>query len=112
MFELRFSDLSEARRLFVRQCKQIGFGRIERLEVHAGEPEFGPDTESFIDMKLDSDEFPRPELRLDDFAVSVEIRRFFSKLETIRNGTVESIEIRAGIPRRFVLKTPDQIQKQ
>lgn len=108
MFELRFSDLSEARRLFVRQCQQIGLGRIERLEVHAGEPEFGPDTESFIDMKLDSDEFPRPELRLDDFAVSVEIRRFFS----IRNGTVESIEIRAGVPRRFVLKTPDQIQKQ
>lgn len=104
MPELRLSDLSVPRQAFVRRCQRIGFGRIESLEVRDSEPVFGSQTQAFIELKLDSDEVPRPEQDLGDFVVSAEIRRLFSRLDTIRDGVVEHLEIRAGIPRRMVFK--------
>jgi hypothetical protein len=101
---LRFSKLSTARQAFIRECQRIGFGRIEQLEISDSEPVFGLRTQAFIDLKLDADERPRPELSVDDFVVSTEIQRLFSKLDAICDGVVEHIEVRAGIPRRIVLK--------
>lgn len=102
--ELRFSDLSPARRAFVRECQRIGFGRIEDLEICNSQPVFGTRTDIFVELKLDADEKPRPELNLDDFVLSIEILRLFSRLDAIRDGVVEHLEVRAGIPRRIVLR--------
>lgn len=107
MPELRFSDLSVPRQAFLRRCQRIGFGRIESLEVRDSEPVFGSQTQAFIDLKLDRDEHSRLEQDLGDFVVRVEIQRLFSKLDAIRNGVVEHLEVRAGIPRRIVFKASD-----
>lgn len=103
---LRFSELSTARRAFVRQCQQMGFGKIVGVAVREGQPVFTDQTELLFDVKLDSDENPRPEQDLRDFAVTGEIVRLFSKLDAIGNGTIEHVEVRAGIPRRIVFKAP------
>jgi hypothetical protein len=57
-------------------------------------------------VKLDGDDGPRPEQDLSDFELSREVVRLFAKLDTVRNGVVELIEVRAGIPRRVVFKAP------
>jgi hypothetical protein len=100
---LRFSDLSPARKALVRLCQTINHGSIEDLKVEHAEPIFDPAPVVLKDVKLDSDEGPRPELSLADFAVSDEVFRLISLLEEIKCGTVRRVEVRAGIPRRMVL---------
>jgi hypothetical protein len=111
MARLRFSELSAPRQALIRQCQRLGFGSIWGLEVRDGEPMFGPKTEVLFDLKLDSDETPRPELNLSDFVVCTEIRRLFSRLDTFANGTVE-IEVRAGVPRRLLFKATEPMDEQ
>jgi hypothetical protein len=102
----RFSELSAPRQTLVRRCQQVGFGKILGLVVRESEPVFVEQTEVLIDLKLDGDDGPRRELDLEDFAVSAEIIRLLSNLDAIGNGTVEEIEIRAGVPRRMIVKAP------
>ena len=80
------------------------FGKIRGLVVHNSEPVFGPGTEVLLEVKLDSAETRRPELDLDDFALCAEIVRLFHKLDAIRNGSIQQIEVRAGLPVRMILK--------
>jgi hypothetical protein len=105
----RLSELSAARRAFVRECQRIGFGKITQLMVRESEPVFSPETEVLVDFKLDGDDAPRPEQSLADFALAREILRFFSILDTIGNGNIVSLEIRAGIPRRVLVKAMNSI---
>ena len=58
-----------------------------------------------LDAKLDKEEVPRPELDLADFALSVEVSRLMSRLDQLKNGTIQRLEVRAGIPRRLVFES-------
>jgi hypothetical protein len=104
MAEPRLLELSNLHRLFVRRCQAIGFGKITGLRVRDGEPVFDDATEVYEDLKLDVDDTPRPELELADFVLGAETVRFFRKLNALHDGVVEQIEVRAGVPRRMVLK--------
>ena len=86
---LQFLEISEPRQAFIRQCQRIGFGKIVNLGVRDCDPMVVQQTEVLFDVKLDSDENPRPEQDVKDFLLTAEILRFFSKLDTIRNGTIE-----------------------
>lgn len=111
MDEQRFSELSGPRQAFIRRCQLLGFGTIRGLEVRNCEPVFGPKTEVLLDVKLGGDEESRPEQDMSDFVLCQEIRRLFSRLDVIRDGNVEEIEIRAGVPRRMVFKTADPMHR-
>jgi hypothetical protein len=108
----RLSDLSAERQAFVRQCQKIDFGKIVGLVVRGTEPEFGQNTEIFLDLKLDIEEESRPELELKDFAISAELVRLFGKFDVMGNGAIEQIEIRAGLPRRMIFKSPDPMHRE
>jgi hypothetical protein len=110
MKELRLSEVSAARQAFIRRCQRLGHGTIRGLEIHDGEPVFGPKTEVLHDLKLDGNEAPRPELDLSDFELCKQIRRFFSTLDSIRNGNVERIEVQAGIARRALFRDTDSMR--
>jgi hypothetical protein len=111
MAELRFSQLSAPRQAFIRRCQRLDHGIIRGLEVNDGEPLFGPNTEVLHDLKLDGDEAARPEQDLSDFVVPREIRRLVSMLEAMRNGTIDHVEVRAGVPRRIIFKAADPAQR-
>ena len=102
---LRFSNLSPARQALVRLCQAINHGSIEDLEVRHSEPVFDPWPVTLRDVKLDSDEGPRPELSLDDFVVSDEIVRLLKRLDEMRCGTLRRIEVHAGLPRRMLVES-------
>jgi len=89
----------------------MGFGEIAAFVVRDGEPVITPETEIFLDVKLDGDDSPRPELDLSDFVLSREVMRLFAKLDTIRSGVVKHLEVRAGIPRRMVFKAIDPMHR-
>jgi hypothetical protein len=104
MIQPRFSDLSAARQALIRQCQRIGFGKIVGFAVREREPVLTAETEIFFDVKLDGDDDPRPEQDLSDFELSRQVVRLFAKLDAIREGVVDHLEVRAGLPRRIVFK--------
>jgi len=109
MTELRLSEVSPLRQAFVRRCQRLGFGKIVALAVRDREPVFDEHTEVFVDLKLDGGEAPRYEQDLSDFVLSTEVELLFSTLDAIRNGTIEHVEVRAGVPRRLSFKAADSM---
>jgi hypothetical protein len=102
---IRLSDLSSARQALVRLCQNINHGSIEDLEVRDSEPVFDPWPVTVRDVKLDSDEGPRPELDLADFVLSDEVQRLVRHLDEINCGTIRHVEVRKGMPRRILLES-------
>jgi hypothetical protein len=82
----------------------INFGSIENLEVRDSEPTFDPPPVMLRDLKLDSDDGPRPELALADFVVSHEIVRLMGHLDEVKLGTIRRVEVRGGLPRRILVE--------
>jgi hypothetical protein len=101
---LRLSDLSPARQALVRLCQAINHGSIEDLEVRRSEPVFNPAPTTLKDVKLDSDEGPRPELDLGDFMLSDQVCRLLRILDKLDSGSIRHIEVRAGIPQRVLVE--------
>jgi hypothetical protein len=72
--------------VLVRRCQQVGFGKIGPFIVCNGDPEVTPETDVFVDVKLDGDDAPRSEYSLGDFVLSKEVVRLFAELDAFRNG--------------------------
>jgi hypothetical protein len=102
---LRFSELPVSRQTLIRLCQATNFGSIHHLAVTDGEPAFSPPPIVVVELKLDSDDESRPEVDLSDFLVGGEFQRLLNRIDRFRNGTIERIEVRAGIPRRLFFQT-------
>ena len=101
-----FSKLSAARQKLVRLCQSTNFGYIEGLEIRSGEPVFNPAPVVFQEVKLDSANEPIAEMHLQDFELRIEVIRLMDELDQLRDGVVERIDVRYGIPRRAVVERP------
>jgi hypothetical protein len=55
------------------------------------------------DLTLDRDEELRPELDLTDFVLRKEFCSLMNRLDELRNGIVERVEVHAGVPRRVLI---------
>ena len=105
MTQLRLSTQSSLRQTFVRECQLMGHGQIIDLVVREAQPVFAEHTEVLVDLKLDGDESPRAEQHLEDYVLCAELVRLFGALDEIRDGVIEHVEVRAGIPRRIVVRS-------
>jgi hypothetical protein len=103
--QLRFSSLSPSRQQLVRLCQSINYGYVQTLTIQAREPVLeSPGPVVLIDIRLESEDWPREELAASDFALCAEVCRLMSLLDQVGNGTISKIEVRAGIPRRVTVK--------
>lgn len=100
----RLSELSAPRQALVRLCQSIDFGQIVGLQVHDGEPVFSPAPTIVLDVKLDAAPQGRPESELEDFALRDEVCRLLAQIDAMKEGRVDRIEVRAGIPRRIAIE--------
>jgi hypothetical protein len=105
---IRFSELSVPRQVLVRLCQSLNYGQIQGLRVHDGEPVFDPAPLVLVELKLDAEETERPEIELVDFELRNEVCSLMTLLDEMKNGSVEQIEVRAGIPRRATFKSYSQ----
>jgi len=99
---LRFSQLSASRQALVRLCQDINFGQIQDLHIRNSDPVWGPAPTVLSEIKLDTEDAPRPENELPDFKLSSEVKRLMSQLDQLKDGKIERIEVRAGVPKRMV----------
>src|SRR5262245_95371 len=100
----RFSDLSPARQFLMRVGQWVNHGQIKSISVRNGDPILDPTSTVLVSVKLDSDQTPRPETDLADFALPAEVCRLMLHLDELQNGEIESIAVVAGIPRNLVLR--------
>jgi hypothetical protein len=100
----RFAQLSAPRQALVRLLQSVNFGHVLNVPIENGDPVFHPEPTVLLDVKLDVDEGERQEADLPDFALRVEVRRLMARLDQLKNGRIERIEVRSGIPRRVVIE--------
>ena len=109
---LKFSQLSPSRRALIRIIQALNYGSILDLKIVNGELNLDPQPQVLIDVRLDEDVSARPELELDDFALSAEVSRLLGQIDALQNGTIERIVVHAGVPRRVTLRSPLQTRMQ
>lgn len=100
----RFTQLSAPRQALVRLFQSVNFGHILNVAIENGDPVYHPEPSVMLDVKLDADECERQEADLPDFALRDEVRRLMARLDQLKNGRIERIEVRSGIPRRVVIE--------
>jgi hypothetical protein len=100
------APFSASRQALVRLCQDINFGQIQNLYVRHGDPVWDPAPTVLSEIKLDVEDAPRPEAELPDFKLSTEIQRLTCQLDQLKDGRIEKIEVRGGVPKRLVLTTP------
>src|SRR5436309_15821411 len=93
------------RQALVRILQAVNFGEIQVVRVIDADPMFDAAGVVVIDARLDKDEVPRRELDLADFELCAEVCRLMSRLDELKNGTIQRLEVRAGIPRRLVFES-------
>jgi hypothetical protein len=103
---MRFTKLSAPRQALVRLFQSINFGQVDSLEVRAAEPIFNPPPTVLVEVKLDTENDPRPELELTDFEVGKEVTRLLDQLDLLGDGSIDRIDVRHGLPRRAVIERP------
>ena len=101
---LRLSQLSAPRQALVRLFQSVNFGQILALTIQDGDPVFHPEPMVLMDVKLDAEEGERQELELSDFALRDEVRRLMGHLDELKNGRIERIEVRHGVPWRLTVE--------
>ena len=99
---LRLAELSTPSQALVRLCQLIDYGQITNLQIRDGEPVFDPEPSVVVEIKLDANGGPRPESKLADFTLCVEVSHLIRQIEQLHSGSIQRIEVRAGIPRRIL----------
>lgn len=96
------SSLSTPQKRLLETMQRLNYGRIEGLPICGGQPVFSPAPRVIKDVKLGApDNGTRSELQSTDFALKREHIELFENLRAIGDGTVECIEIKAGLPFRL-----------
>ena len=92
--------LTLSRRRLVELMQTINFGRIESLAVRGGDPVFDPKPRVVREIKFGGENGPRPETVTADFRLKAQVVDLFRELDHLRDGTVEVLEIKHGLPFR------------
>ena len=98
------ASLSAPRRRLLEIMQRLNFGRIDDLEIRNGDPVFNPVPRIVQDIKLGGENSQRPELRNADFVLKSEVAEFFDHLSRLGNGSVESIEVKYGLPFKLAIE--------
>src|SRR5437868_9093853 len=101
--KLRYSQLSPALQALVRLCQDVNFGQVRDVRLQDGDPVLSSAC-VLAEERLDRPAEPRPDTGLNDFVLCEEWCRLLARLDPIRDGTIDRIEVLAGIPRRIVFE--------
>jgi len=80
--------------------RDVGFGRIEGLIVMAGDPVFRPAPRIVREIKFGG-EIGASQASTGDFVLKAQVVGLFEELDLIRDGRIERLEIKHGLPFRM-----------
>jgi hypothetical protein len=86
--------------------QSINFGRIEDLQVRAGEPVFSPVPRVIRKLKIGGENGARPEIDHGDFWLKQQTIELFQSIAELGEGEILSIEVKHGLP--FAMEVEQQ----
>ncbi len=98
------SGLSVSRRQLVELMQDINFGRLESLRFANADPILDPMPGIVWEIKFGGENGSRAELQSDDFTLKSQVVEMFQHLDRLRNGEIESLEIKHGLPFRMLVR--------
>jgi hypothetical protein len=101
--EMTKGSLSLGQRRTLAIMQELGFGRIEGLSIHDGQPSYDPAPRIVQEIKLGSEPEYRPDHNDADLTLKREFESLFNQLSRLRDGIVD-IEVRHSAPFRLVLE--------
>ncbi|MBX9677758.1 MAG: hypothetical protein K2X38_03260 [Gemmataceae bacterium] len=105
MHDLFKAQLTSQRQRLIELFQRINYGSIEGLRITAGQPCFDPKPTVLRDIKFGAAENgPRPELAKGNFRLKASLLQLFDLLDEIRDGVLQTIEVKAGLPFRIVVR--------
>ncbi len=103
------STLSSGRKRILELMQYINFGRIDGLIIKNSEPVFDPPPRVVREIKLGGENSPRPEIESDNFTLKSKAVEFLSHLDHLCNGSVETIEVKHGLPFHMRIEEPIRV---
>ena len=97
-------QLSPARQRILQLMQKFSFCSIRDLQIRGGDPTFSPPPTIIQDLKLGSDNDPRPQLYMRDFQLKAEHLELFTVMDEVQNGCIEEICVKYGLPWRLSVK--------
>lgn len=93
-----FEGLPPERQRLLRVLQQVNHGRIYDLHIRDGQPVLDPMPRVVRTLKFPGDNGPRPEIGIQEYALKTHIVQFFACLDAMRDGVIEVLEFRDGLP--------------
>ena len=100
------SNVSAARRRLIELMQQINFGRIEGLFIRGGEPVLDPLPKVFLEVKFGSENGPRPEAAVGDFALKAQVTELLNHFDRLQDARIDVLTIKHGLPFGMHVETP------
>ena len=82
----------------------IHFGRMENIVVRDGQPLFEPPPKIIREIKFGGENSLRRKLNSNDFLLKTQVLQLFRQLEKLGDGTVQSLEVKHGLPFRMIVE--------
>ncbi len=95
---LRTRDLSAQQRSLVDLMREHQFGRIENMQVRAGQPILNRDVKVVRLMRLSGESSAKNVPRGDEFELKRPVRNLYDELARLGDGFVVCLEFRHGLP--------------
>jgi hypothetical protein len=92
------SNLLPAERRLLSMMRQLGHGRIERLQINDGVPVFEPELRIVKTIKFGSERPAREEAAAATFTLKKQVVELFVRLRGLKAATVRRIEVHDGLP--------------
>ncbi len=96
--------LSAARQRLIVLLQRINYGRIEGLQIRAGEPILDPPPRIIREIKFGGENGPRPEAANVDFTLKARVHDLFAQLEALGDGVISCLEVQRGLPFRMTVE--------
>ncbi|MBF0155183.1 MAG: hypothetical protein HQL64_15705 [Magnetococcales bacterium] len=97
-------DLSVAQQRLLTRMREIQFGRIEGLAVTNGDPVFQKGSIVVREIKFGASDSHNAVAQDRDFTLKSQVIEMFEYLRHMREGVVEVLEIKNGLPFRMSVK--------
>lgn len=99
------SELSVARRTFVEWMQDLPFCQFRNIEIRNGEPVLDPRPTITREIKFGADERIHGSRAKEDFFLKQQHVELFTLFDQIGTGTIQSLDVKAGLPFRVFLVT-------
>jgi hypothetical protein len=91
-------DLLPSERSLLEAIRGVGFGHIEFLRIHAGEPVLDPWPSVIADVKFGVDRQEIHSTPGSDFELKREVAEFFEYTREVDDGEIRLLVVRHGLP--------------